>query len=94
MCILTALGKLGQGVAPIFQPLGFGQWQTASSLVTGLIAKEIVVTTMGQIYAKEEEKQEFGTWKWFRLATGYGLILAWLVALIIYQGGKLLGFGG
>ena len=39
-------------------------------------------------------KQEFGTWKWFGLASAYGLVLAWLVAQIIYQGGKLLGFGG
>jgi ferrous iron transport protein B len=39
-------------------------------------------------------KHEFGTWKWFGVATGYGLILAWLVALVIYQGGRLLGLGG
>ncbi|NYT02561.1 MAG: ferrous iron transport protein B, partial [Methanosarcinales archaeon] len=54
----SVLGKLGQGLAPIFQPLGFGQWQAASSLVTGFVAKEIVVATMGQIYGKEAEPEE------------------------------------
>ena len=39
-------------------------------------------------------RHEFGTWKWFALAAGYGLVLAWLVALAIYQGGSFLGLGG
>ena len=39
-------------------------------------------------------KHEFGTWKWFGVAMAYGLVLAWLVALVIYQGGRLLGLGG
>lgn len=53
------LGKAGQVLAPALAPLGFGNWQAASSLLTGVIAKEIVVGTMGEIYApkKEEEKQ-------------------------------------
>jgi ferrous iron transport protein B len=173
----SLLGRSGQVLAPIFQPLGFGQWQAASALVSGVVAKEIVVSTMGQIYVKAAEKKEeprtfaedlkeiglsfgnaltkagrnvfstfgiasmaaeeeeeaatlkslveadftplsalafmaftliympclvtaiafkheFGTWKWFGLALAYGLVLAWLVALIIYQGGRLLGLGG
>jgi ferrous iron transport protein B len=44
------LGKVGQTVAPILQPLGFGKWESASSLVAGLVAKEVVVGTMGEIY--------------------------------------------
>ena len=39
-------------------------------------------------------KHEFGTWKWLGLAKGYGLVLAWVAALIINQGGRLLGLGG
>ncbi len=171
------LGKTGAAIAPIFEPIGFGTWQAASSLITGIIAKEIVVGTMGEIYApkKEEEKaaptlgedlkeivtsfgtavkesagnvagtfsissmsfeeeeensslkaevrqqftpltayafmvfvllympcvvvaiamrQEFGSWKWFGVAFLYQSVLAWTVALIIYQGGTLLGLGG
>lgn len=46
------LGKMGQVIAPALGPLGFGNWEAASSLVSGLIAKEIVVGTMGEIYVQ------------------------------------------
>ncbi len=49
------LGRIGQITAPILQPLGFGKWEAASSLIAGLIAKEIVVGTMGEIYVQKEE---------------------------------------
>lgn len=172
------LGRAGQIIAPALKPVGFGNWEAASSLISGLIAKEIVVGTMGEIYAvKAEEKKkdpptltedlkeigtsfatavsdsfknvfstfgiasitaeedkeasglktvvqksftplsayafmafvllympcfvvaiamrhEFGTWKWFGIAFAYQMALAWIVAFVIYQGGKLLGFGG
>jgi ferrous iron transport protein B len=52
------LGKSGQVMAPVFEPLGFGTWEAASSLITGVIAKEIVVGTMGEIYAPKEEEQK------------------------------------
>lgn len=174
------LGKTGQAIAPLFKPLGFGNWEAASSLVTGLVAKEIVVGTMGEIYVKKigedqqkapspslrgdlqeigtsfiiavkasisnivstfgiaslstEDKavqsslrqviqevftplsayaftafvllympcvvaaiamrQEFGIWKFVSIASIYQTALAWLVAFVIYQGGRLLGIGG
>jgi len=44
------MGTVGQAIAPVFKPLGFGTWEAASSLVAGVIAKEIVVGTMGEIY--------------------------------------------
>jgi ferrous iron transport protein B len=46
------LGKMGQVIAPALAPLGFGNWEAASSLVSGLVAKEIVVGTMGEIYVQ------------------------------------------
>ena len=55
------LGQAGAVMAPALQPLGFGNWEAASSLLTGVIAKEIVVGTMGEIYttkAKDEPKAE------------------------------------
>jgi ferrous iron transport protein B len=54
------LGQIGQTAAPLLKPLGFGNWEAASSLMAGVIAKEIVVGTMGEIYVKnvEEEKKE------------------------------------
>lgn len=169
------LGKTGQAVAPVFEPLGFGNWEASASLITGIIAKEVVVGTMGEIYAvkAEEEKKEsptftedlkeigtsfvqalgdavknvfstfgiasitaeedeeagglktvvqeaftplsayafmafvllympcvvvaiamrheFGTWKWFGIAFAYQMTLAWVVAFVIYQGGRMLG---
>ncbi|HXE96995.1 MAG TPA: ferrous iron transport protein B [Dongiaceae bacterium] len=166
------LGQAGAIMAPVFQPMGFGTWEAASSLITGVIAKEIVVGTMGEIYTpKHDEKketptlgedlkeivvsfgsatkkavstllylpgeaekkedrsalnqavkagftpltsyafmafvllympcmivgaamrQEFGTWKWVAVAFTYQTVLAWTVALIIYQGGLFLGLG-
>jgi len=166
------LGQAGAAIAPIFEPAGFGTWEAASSLITGVIAKEIVVGTMGEIYApKHEEKkedpslgedlkeiavsfgtaaktavstllflpvqeeaeedqtalkqavlagftpltsyafmafvllympcvivgvamrQEFGSWKWAGVGFLYQTVLAWGVAILIFQGGRLLGLG-
>jgi ferrous iron transport protein B len=50
------LGQVGQAAAPMLKPLGFGNWEAASSLMAGVIAKEIVVGTMGEIYVKESEE--------------------------------------
>lgn len=47
-------GRMSTAIAPAFAPLGFGEWQTAGSLLTGLLAKEIVVSTMSQLYVGEE----------------------------------------
>jgi len=174
------LGKAGQVMAPALAPLGFGTWEAASALLTGVVAKEIVVGTMGEIYAPaaepaqrqppptvgedlkeigasfgaaarkavgnvvstvglsslsfEDEKpgdsplkvalrgaftpltalgfmifvllympcvvvaiamrQEFGGWRWFGVAFAYQTALAWGMALLVYQGGRLLGLGG
>lgn len=169
------MGKTGQIIAPVFQPLGFGTWEAATSLLTGVVAKEIVISTMGEVYiAKAEEKKketpsfgedvreiavsfggafveagknvfstfgiatlsaeedeetaglrsvlaktftplsayafmafvllylpcfivlvamrhEFGTWKWAGVTVAYQTVLAWVVAFIIYQGGRILG---
>ncbi len=46
------------GIAPIFQPAGFGSWEATGSLLTGFLAKEVVVGTMNQIYVGEEGADE------------------------------------
>jgi ferrous iron transport protein B len=38
-------------------------------------------------------RQEFGRWKWFWIAFAYQTVLAWVVAFVIYQGGRLVGLG-
>ena len=43
----SLLSLIGMSVAPIFAPLGFADWRIATSLITGLMAKEAVVSTMG-----------------------------------------------
>lgn len=47
----SMLGALGSVIAPIFKPLGFGFWQAAVALLTGLIAKEMVVSSLSMFYA-------------------------------------------
>ena len=43
----SILALLGQIMAPLFAPVGFGDWRVVTSLVSGLMAKEAVVGTMG-----------------------------------------------
>jgi ferrous iron transport protein B len=50
-------GKVSSAIAPAFFPLGFGNWETGGALVTGFIAKEIVVSTMSQIYLGDAEAE-------------------------------------
>ena len=44
------LGAIGGLIAPILTPLGFGTWQAAVALLTGLVAKEMVVSSMSMFY--------------------------------------------
>lgn len=45
------LAALGRAIAPIFAPLGFGGWREAAALLSGLAAKEGVVSTLAVLYA-------------------------------------------
>nr|WP_277818460.1 ferrous iron transport protein B [Bacillus sp. TL12] len=121
------LAMIGGFVAPILAPLGFGTWQAAASLLTGFLAKEVVVSTMAIIYAVKEDvlgnvmgahytalsayafmffillyvpclatvaviRRETGSIKWTIFSVVYPLIIAYILTLIIYQVGSLLGF--
>ncbi len=123
-------GRIGRTIVPIIRPLGFGP-NEGVALISGFVAKEIVVSTIGVLYGLGAEadtaalgkaiaagpmtplsgyafmafvliyspclatiaaiKRETGSWKWAMGAMGYLTGLAWLVALVIYQGGRLLG---
>ena len=170
-------GRFSGAIAPVFAPLGFGDWETGGALVSGFMAKEIIVSTMSQIYLGDAEVQavepsplsedlstigggfieatvssgrillsilpgvdlvseeaqaedtalslalrdnfstlsavallvfvllyvpcvatlgairhEFGT-SWAVTSGIYQTVLAWIIAFLIYQGGRLLGFG-
>ena len=43
----SLLATVGAVVAPIFTPLGFGDWRVSTALITGFIAKESVISTLG-----------------------------------------------
>jgi len=51
------LGRLGQVIQPVFGPLGF-DWRTSVAVVTGFVAKEIVVSTLGVLYAAGADVSE------------------------------------
>lgn len=46
----SAFGRLSAVVAPALRPLGFGSWQAGGALISGLVAKEVVVSTLAQTY--------------------------------------------
>ena len=54
----SLLASIGNVVAPIFAPLGFGTWQGAVATFTGLIAKENVVSTFGVLYGFAEVAED------------------------------------
>lgn len=128
----SILGAIGRAIAPVVAPLGFGDWQSAVALLTGFIAKEAVVSTMGILHGVAEAtesstdlitalqtvftpltayafmafsllylpcmaafatiKREMNSWKWTLITVGYSTGIAWLVAFLIFQGGKMMGF--
>lgn len=47
------LASIGGVVAPVFKPLGFGEWRPTVGVVTGWIAKEMVVVTFAQLYSDD-----------------------------------------
>ncbi len=51
----SILGKIGQIITPIFAPLGFAHWTFAIALIFGLVAKEIIIGTLGTLYGVSEE---------------------------------------
>lgn len=50
----SVYGQVSHAVAPGFDPAGFGNWQAASALLTGFVAKEAVIAAWAQTYATEE----------------------------------------
>ncbi|HIT52359.1 MAG TPA: ferrous iron transport protein B [Candidatus Fimivicinus intestinavium] len=46
----SILGLIGTAISPVFRPLGFGDWRSSVSLLSGLIAREQVVSSLGILY--------------------------------------------
>lgn len=54
----SVFGHISKVIAPVFEPLGFGNWQAAGALMSGFVAKEVVISTMGNIYVGEVIEEE------------------------------------
>ena len=46
----SAFGTVSSTVAPVLGPAGFGSWEATGALITGFVAKEVVVSSMSQVY--------------------------------------------
>ena len=73
----SLLASIGAVVAPIFAPLGFGNWKAAVATFTGLIAKENVVSTFGVLYHFGGELSENGDEIWRNIAADYTSLTAY-----------------
>lgn len=77
----SVLAKIGGIIAPIFAPLGWGDWKAAVAAVTGLIAKENVVATFGTLFHFGGEISENGDEIWglmtasFTALSGYSFLV-------------------
>ncbi|WML57266.1 ferrous iron transport protein B [Neobacillus sp. PS2-9] len=123
------LAAIGNVIAPIFDPIGFGTWQASASLITGFLAKEAIISTMNIIYFVPNDAglqallanyytplaaysfmvfillyipclatvatiyKETNSKKWTAFSMIYAFVIAYVLSLIIYQGGMLLGIG-
>lgn len=124
------MGRIGKIIAPIFDPIGI-DWRGSVALLTGFVAKEIVVSTMGILYAADQQedsealkkalvssgmtpfaalammvfvllyvpclatlaaiRRETASLKWMIFSISYSTVLAWSMAFVVYQGGKMIG---
>ncbi len=57
----SILADIGQQLAPLFEPLGWGDWRPAVATITGLVAKENLVSTCSVLYAHEGSSKEVGS---------------------------------
>lgn len=73
----SILAALGSVVAPIFAPLGWGDWKMAVAAVTGLIAKENVVGTFGILFGFAEVNADNGIEIWGQLAGSMTAVAAY-----------------
>ncbi len=73
----SILAAIGTVIAPIFAPLGWGDWKAAVAAVTGLIAKENVVGTFGILYGGFAEVAEDGFEVWANLAMDFTKLAAY-----------------
>jgi ferrous iron transport protein B len=72
----SLLAKAGSFIAPIFTPLGWGNWKAAVAAITGLIAKENVVGTFGILFGFAEVAED-GVEVWSALGKAFTSLAAY-----------------
>ncbi|MBQ7600235.1 MAG: ferrous iron transporter B [Clostridia bacterium] len=72
---LSILAKIGGAIAWIFAPLGWGNWQAAVASITGLVAKENIVGTMGILYGGGQLTTWQALSQAFTPVTGYSFLV-------------------
>ena len=72
----SILARIGSWIAPLFAPLGWGNWQSVMAALTGLIAKENVVGTFGILYGFAEVAED-GAEIWSALAASFTMLSAY-----------------
>ena len=123
----SMFARLGGFIAPIFAPLGFGDWQKSVAVLSGLVAKEAVVSTLQVLYSAADAtvlagvlpgfftplsafsflvfillytpcvaalaamKREMHSTKYTLMGIGLQLGAAYVITLLVYQIGRLLG---
>ncbi len=134
----SVYGRVAEGISPVFAPAGFADWHASAALMTGFVAKEVVVGSMAQTYAVAEpedpslpgdlgsqlaatfdrtsggapaaaalafmvfvlaytpclatlaEQARLFGWRWTTGAVAAQLVLAWVLAVGVFQVGRLL----
>ncbi len=71
----SILAKVGSAIAWIFTPLGWGNWQAAVASITGLVAKENIVGTMGVLYGGGELSVYATLASVFTTVTGFSFLV-------------------
>ena len=79
------LGRIGKFIEPVFEPLGF-DWKMAVALQTGLAAKEVVVSTLGVLYAlgDEVDAESSGLMNALSKHIPFPAAVAFIVVIMIY----------
>lgn len=54
----SAYGSVSKAISPVFAPAGFADWHTTGALITGFVAKEVVISSWAQNYAVDSEDDD------------------------------------
>jgi ferrous iron transport protein B len=54
----SAYGSVSKAISPVFAPAGFADWHTTGALITGFVAKEVVISSWAQNYAVDSEDNQ------------------------------------